>query len=46
MAHAIELDRQNGNNLWRDATAAEMDALREMKVFEILERGKKSSSGF
>ena len=46
MARAIELDRQNGNNLWRDATAAEMDALREMTVFEILERGKKAPLDF
>ena len=46
VAHALELDRQNGNHLWRDAIAAEMGTLTEMKVFEILERGAKAPKGF
>lgn len=46
VAHALELDRQNGNNLWRDAIAAEMKTLTDMNVFEILERGAKAPKDF
>ena len=33
VAHALELDRKNGNNLWRDAISAEIGTLSDMKVF-------------
>ena len=36
VAHALELDRKNGNNLWRDAISAELGTLTDMKVFKIL----------
>ena len=39
VAHALELDRKNGNNLWRDAISAEIGTLTDMKVFRILARG-------
>ena len=38
--HAIDLDRQNGNTLWRDLLAKEMENL--MIAFKILEPGQKA----
>ncbi|MGH3053999.1 MAG: reverse transcriptase domain-containing protein, partial [Gaiellaceae bacterium] len=38
--HALELDRANNNNLWRDAIAKEMNALSTMKCFDIRPRGE------
>ena len=37
---AYKLDRENGNNLWRDAIALEMGTLKTMEVFNILDRGE------
>ena len=46
VAHALELDRKNGNNLWRDAISAEIGTLMDMKVFRILEPGATASSDY
>jgi hypothetical protein len=32
--HAIELDRRNGNSLWRDAVSTEMEQIKEYEVFK------------
>ncbi len=42
--HAIDLDRWNGNTLWRDLLAKEMGNL--MIAFEILEPGQKAPPGW
>jgi hypothetical protein len=42
--HAIDLDRQNGNTLWRDSLAKEMGNL--MIAFKILEPGQKAPPGW
>ena len=42
----LELDRKNGNNLWRDAISAEIGTLTDMKVFKILEHGVKAPSEY
>ena len=46
VAHALELDRKNGNNLWRDTISAEIGTLMDMKVFKILEHGVKAPSEY
>jgi len=46
VAHALELDRKNGNNLWRDAISAEIGTLTDMKVFRILEHGARAPSDY
>jgi hypothetical protein len=43
---ALQLDKENENNLWRDAIAAEMDTLTKMCVFDILEKGKRAPHGY
>ena len=40
VAHAIELDRKNGNTLWQDAIAKEMGSLGDHSVFKLLARGE------
>ena len=42
--HAIDLDRRNGNTLWRDSLAKEMRNL--MIAFEILQPGQKAPPGW
>ena len=42
--HAFELDRQNGNNLWKDAL--EMEMYNIGIAFEILEGGKTAPAGY
>jgi len=42
--HAIDLDRQNGNTLWRDFLAKEMGNL--MIAFKVLELGQKAPPGW
>jgi hypothetical protein len=46
MAHAIELDEQNGNKLWQDAIAKEMNTLHKMQVFEILKQGERAPKDY
>jgi hypothetical protein len=43
---ALQRDKENGNNLWRDAIAAEMDTLTKMCVFNVLEKGKRAPDGY
>ena len=42
--HAFELDRKNGNNLWKDAL--EMEMYNIGAAFEILEDGKTAPAGY
>ena len=42
--HAFELDRKNGNNLWKDALETEMYNIGV--AFEILEDGKTAPAGY
>ena len=42
--HAFELDRKNGNNLWKDAL--EMEMYNIGVTFEILEDGKTAPAGY
>ena len=42
--HAFELDRKNGNNLWKDAL--EMEMYNIGVAFEILEDGKTAPAGY
>ena len=42
--HAFELDRKNGNNLWKDALAMKMYNIGV--AFEILEDGKTAPAGY
>ena len=42
--HAFELDRKNGNNLWKDAL--EMEMYNIAVAFEILEDGKTAPAGY
>ena len=46
VAHALELDRKNGNTYWRDAISKEMGSLNLHKVFKILERGEPMPDGY
>jgi hypothetical protein len=43
---ALELDKENGNMLWRDAIAAEIGTLNKMCVFNVLERGQRAPDGY
>ena len=36
-AHALQLDIQNGNNKWKDATDLEIEQIKEYQVFKIME---------
>ena len=42
--HAFDLDRKNGNNLWKDAL--EMEMYNICVAFEILEDGKTAPAGY
>ena len=42
--HAYELDRKNGNNLWKEAL--EMEMYNIGVAFEILEDGKSAPAGY
>ena len=46
VAHTLELDHKNGNNLWRDTISAEIATLTDMKVFNIIEHGVKAPSEY
>ena len=38
--HALQLDRKNGNNLWKEALLKELAQLDEFQVFRALKRGE------
>eukprot|EP00957_Ditylum_brightwellii_P181572 13830723-Ditylum_brightwellii.AAC.1 len=44
--HALELDKQNGNTMWQDAMALEVDALQEMECFEFRDPGDIPTGGY
>ena len=46
VAHALELDHKNGNNLWRDAISTEIGTLTDMKVKRILESGATAPNNY
>ena len=35
--HALELDRQNGDDLWKEATQKELDQINEYETFRVLQ---------
>eukprot|EP00957_Ditylum_brightwellii_P057064 4324871-Ditylum_brightwellii.AAC.1 len=39
--HAIELDKANGNTVWKDDMTLEVDALKEMECFDFQDSGNK-----
>ena len=41
---ALEVDKKNGNNLWREAIVKEISALWDMKVFKLLGKGQKQKN--
>jgi hypothetical protein len=43
---ALQLDKENGNNLLRDAIAAKMSTLTKMCVFDVLKKGKRAPDGY
>eukprot|EP00957_Ditylum_brightwellii_P080713 6138642-Ditylum_brightwellii.AAC.1 len=44
--HAIKLDKANGNTMWRDAMALEVDALQEMECFDLQEAGDRPAGNY
>eukprot|EP00957_Ditylum_brightwellii_P015114 1139773-Ditylum_brightwellii.AAC.1 len=44
--HAIELDKANGNTIWRDVMALEDDALQEMECFDFREAGDRPAGNY
>ena len=38
--HALEIDRRNGNNLWREAMQKELNQLDEFQVFRMRKQGE------
>jgi len=45
-AGALELDWENGNNLWSRAIEKEMNALDTMDVFKVLKRGERAPAKY
>lgn len=41
VSEALKIDKQNGNNLWREAIIKEIKALMDMKTFRILTKKEK-----
>jgi len=41
---ALKIDKENGNSLWRDAIAKEMQVVRI--AFKMLEEGQQASPGY
>jgi hypothetical protein len=38
--HALEIDKMNGNNLWREAMDKELKVINEFKTLKRLEKGE------
>ena len=45
-AHALELDKKNGNNKWADCTKLELEQLNEYKTFRDKGKGAKVPEGY
>ncbi|EEC42861.1 predicted protein [Phaeodactylum tricornutum CCAP 1055/1] len=46
VAHAYELDKQNGNHLWAEAIQKEMGTLQKMETFTILSKGERAPKDY
>ena len=46
LAHALTLDKANGNNLWMEAAKKEITQLLDYKTFIILDEGEKPPEGY
>ena len=44
--HALQLDKDNNNDLWKASIEKEIGQLLDYSTFEILERGKKAPDGY
>eukprot|EP00957_Ditylum_brightwellii_P128100 9770462-Ditylum_brightwellii.AAC.1 len=44
--HALELDKANGNTMWQDTMALEVDALKEMECFDFQDAGNKPAGNY
>jgi hypothetical protein len=38
--HALELDKTNGNNLWKESTERELEMINEFQTFQRLKKGE------
>jgi hypothetical protein len=45
VVEAMQLDKANGNTLWKDAIEKEMGAIMDLNTFNILEKGEKAPPG-
>ena len=45
-AHALELDKKNGNTKWKDSTDLEIEQLHDYKSFRDMGRGVKIPEGY
>ena len=39
-AHALQLDKANGNNLWHDTIEKELKQINDYETFKVLEKGE------
>eukprot|EP00957_Ditylum_brightwellii_P115155 8782300-Ditylum_brightwellii.AAC.1 len=46
MMHVIKLDKANGNTMWRDAMALEVDALKEVECFDFWDAGDRPAGNY
>eukprot|EP00957_Ditylum_brightwellii_P061733 4684463-Ditylum_brightwellii.AAC.1 len=44
--HAIELDKVNGNTMWKDVMTLDVDALKEMECFDFQVAGNKPAENY
>ena len=44
-AHALCLDKTNGNNLWQEAITKELESIKAMKTFPVLGEGEEMPEG-
>ena len=44
-AHALCLDKINGDNLWQEAIPKELKSIKAMKTFRVLGEGEKTPEG-
>ena len=44
--HALELDQQEGNNLWKEAIKGELDQINEYKTFRAMEDSEHIPTGY
>ena len=44
--HALQLDKKEDNNLWKEAIQIELDQINEYKTFRILENHEFTPTGY